>query len=294
MSLKLAVSRASSSDPSTRDGRQVAGRRDALGRLRQPLHRPQARAGHRHPGQRRERHADPADRRERDAQPGQHLPRRLQPLPDDERAAGTRRHRDHPVGQVPLARAAHRRRALPPRHRELDRTQRRRGRRPARGLREAVVVEQRDLDVARAERPGGSVASSCGSTSSLCAAELARCNRFASSVARMFCRTMKNATTETSTTAPAAVSAVNTPTRARSETCSGPESHARYGRPSRSGVVVTAATRAARSRRRAPCGSAAAPRPPRSCAAGSRCRPPARCPWSGSRSPTPARGSGPG
>ena len=65
--------------------------------------------------------------------------------------------------------------------------------------------------------PVGVAASCWGLTSSLWAAAVARCSRFASSVARMFCRTMKKATIDTRTTAPAAATAVSTPIRVRSD-----------------------------------------------------------------------------
>jgi hypothetical protein len=43
----------------------------------------------------------------------------------------------------------------------------------------------------------------------------------------MFCRTMKNATTDTRITAPAAATRASTPIRARSETCRGAGSRSR-------------------------------------------------------------------
>ena len=152
--MKLAVSRASSSEPSTRIGPELAGRRDPLGRLGQLLHRPQAGPGHRRPGERGQRHADATDRGQRDAEPGQHGAGGVEPLPDHQRAALPRVDRHHPVLHPAVGRGPHRRRGLATGHRQLLLAQRRRRRRAPRRLGQPVLVEQREPDVPGPERAG--------------------------------------------------------------------------------------------------------------------------------------------
>ena len=174
-------------------------------------------------------------------------------------------------------------------HRQLLLAQRRRRRRAPRRLGQPVRrrAGRAGCPRPRARRSAWRPAAR-GSTSSLCAAAVARCSRFASSEARMFCRTMKNATTDTRITAPAAARrrAPRSGRAARRAGAAGtPQPGGSPGLWSRGRLAQHVADAAH---------GVDQPRlavRPRSCAAGSRRRPPARCRWSGSRSPRPARGS---